>query len=33
VVRSDGTIGNYLGGIETKRALLEMETSGPAENR
>ncbi len=25
VVRSDGTIGNYLGGTETKRALLTME--------
>lgn len=25
VVRSDGTIGNYLGGTEVKRALLDME--------
>ena len=27
VVRSDGSIGNYLGGTETKRALLAMEAS------
>lgn len=33
VVRSDGTIGNYLGGTEMKRALLAMETGGPAQGR
>lgn len=27
VVRTDGTIGNYLGGSETKRALLAMEAA------
>jgi methylated-DNA-[protein]-cysteine S-methyltransferase len=27
VVRSDGTIGQYLGGTETKRALLAMESA------
>jgi methylated-DNA-[protein]-cysteine S-methyltransferase len=32
VVRSDGTLGGYLGGVEAKRALLALEaaTSGPA---
>ncbi|MEZ5236490.1 MAG: MGMT family protein [Acidimicrobiales bacterium] len=25
VVRSDGSIGQYLGGVEAKRALLELE--------
>jgi len=27
VVHSDGTIGNYLGGIDVKRSLLEMESA------
>ncbi len=26
VVRSDGTIGQYVGGVEAKRALLTLET-------
>ena len=29
VVRSDGSIGQYLGGTDTKRALLSMESAAP----
>jgi methylated-DNA-[protein]-cysteine S-methyltransferase len=28
IVRSDGTLGQYLGGVETKRALLAFESAG-----
>jgi methylated-DNA-[protein]-cysteine S-methyltransferase len=29
VIRSDGTLGNYLGGTDAKRTLLRLESNGP----